>query len=263
MTTPPPSDRTPDSANNAAGKVAPCPFCGHVGLDFNEEGSTFRWAYADCAGCGASTGEVRKHADWRQDAIAAWNTRAAAPTSEPPISARATHRHIKSGGLYTELARGKLQTSEPLDDMQDMVAYRGEDGRVWFRPLSEFGDVTRFEPLTKLQRPSREWYAAKIAETLDDDFIIGPASPSTPGVDAAKPCTLYRYLSTDRGYVVFRNILDGKAELNAEHHREAVFVHEEAASWYCDQRNRMTVENGSDALPIPGAAGDGTAKGGA
>lgn len=25
----------------------------------------------------------------------------------------------------------------------------------------------------KLQRPSREWYAAKIAETLDDDFVIG------------------------------------------------------------------------------------------
>lgn len=54
----------------------PCPFCGHVGLDFNEEGSTFRWAEASCAGCGASTGEVRKHDGWRDDAIAAWNCRA-------------------------------------------------------------------------------------------------------------------------------------------------------------------------------------------
>lgn len=54
----------------------PCPFCAHVGLDFSEEGSTYRWAVASCAGCGATTGEVRKHDGWRAEAIAAWNRRA-------------------------------------------------------------------------------------------------------------------------------------------------------------------------------------------
>lgn len=31
----------------------------------------------------------------------------------------------------------------------------------------------------KFQRPSREWYASKIAETLDDDFAIGSVAPQT------------------------------------------------------------------------------------
>jgi Lar family restriction alleviation protein len=64
----------------------PCPFCGHVGLDFRE-GSTFRWIIAECSGCGASRGEARIQtlgqgtkeewmADAQQDAIAEWNRRA-------------------------------------------------------------------------------------------------------------------------------------------------------------------------------------------
>lgn len=32
--------------------IKPCPFCGHVGLEFSE-GSTFRWIVASCGGCGA------------------------------------------------------------------------------------------------------------------------------------------------------------------------------------------------------------------
>ena len=55
--------------------ILPCPFCGHVGLDFSEEGSTFRWGSASCAGCGASTGETRKREGWHRDAVVAWNTR--------------------------------------------------------------------------------------------------------------------------------------------------------------------------------------------
>lgn len=39
-------------------QLKPCPFCGAVGLDF-EEGSTFRWLMPSCSGCGASCGEVR------------------------------------------------------------------------------------------------------------------------------------------------------------------------------------------------------------
>lgn len=63
----------------------PCPFCGHVGLDF-AEGSTFRWIVASCGGCGASLDETRIQtlgegtkdewmAEAKADAIAAWNRR--------------------------------------------------------------------------------------------------------------------------------------------------------------------------------------------
>lgn len=63
----------------------PCPFCGHVGLDF-AEGSTFRWIVASCGGCGVSLAETRIQtlgegtkdewmAEAKADAIAAWNRR--------------------------------------------------------------------------------------------------------------------------------------------------------------------------------------------
>jgi len=68
--------------------VLPCPFCGHIGLDFSE-GSTFRWMLADCGKCGATAGETRvrtvgegTHAQWWEEAkpvaIGQWNTRAPA-----------------------------------------------------------------------------------------------------------------------------------------------------------------------------------------
>lgn len=60
----------------------PCPFCGHTGLDFSEEGSTYRWASASCGGCGATTGEVRKRDGWHEDAIAEWNTRTPPPPAD-------------------------------------------------------------------------------------------------------------------------------------------------------------------------------------
>ena len=69
--------------------IAPCPFCGHVGLEFRE-GSTFRWLIAECGGCGCSLGETRIQTlgegakeEWmaqvQRDAIEVWNTRKPAP----------------------------------------------------------------------------------------------------------------------------------------------------------------------------------------
>jgi hypothetical protein len=63
----------------------PCPFCGHVGLDF-KEGTTFRWLAYSCAGCGTGN-ETRVQTlgegtmdGWRErgerDAVEQWNTRA-------------------------------------------------------------------------------------------------------------------------------------------------------------------------------------------
>ena len=70
--------------------IAPCPFCGYVGLEFRE-GSTFRWLIADCGGsCGCSLGETRIQTlgegtkeEWMAQAqsnvIEVWNTRKPAP----------------------------------------------------------------------------------------------------------------------------------------------------------------------------------------
>lgn len=56
----------------------PCPFCGHIGLDF-ADGETYRWGVASCGGCGASCGDVRREypdkGEWHTEAIAEWNKR--------------------------------------------------------------------------------------------------------------------------------------------------------------------------------------------
>lgn len=63
-----------------------CPFCGHVGLDF-QAGSTFRWLAYSCGGCGMGN-ETRVQTlgegtpeQWRaqaeRDAVEEWNKRAA------------------------------------------------------------------------------------------------------------------------------------------------------------------------------------------
>jgi hypothetical protein len=76
-------------------RLLPCPFCGHVGLDFSE-GSTFRWLAYSCGNCGIG-GETRMQTlgegtreEWRaaaeRDARDTWNARAAlrAPKVEAP-----------------------------------------------------------------------------------------------------------------------------------------------------------------------------------
>jgi hypothetical protein len=64
-----------------AGQPLPCPFCGHIGLDFSD-GETYRWGVASCGGCGASCGDVRReypdHGEWHTEAIAEWNKRSPA-----------------------------------------------------------------------------------------------------------------------------------------------------------------------------------------
>lgn len=54
----------------------PCPFCGHVGISFGE-GSTYRWGIVQCNGCEATRGDFRKIENWKAQAVADWNERAA------------------------------------------------------------------------------------------------------------------------------------------------------------------------------------------
>ena len=62
-------------------KPLPCPFCGAENVTI-EEGSTYRWAHASCAECGAAAGDIRRQYGQGTDnpevqtaAIAEWNTR--------------------------------------------------------------------------------------------------------------------------------------------------------------------------------------------
>jgi len=68
--------------------LKPCPFCGHVGLEFGD-GSSYRWGIAYCGQCGATCGEVRRRypddGKWHAEAIKEWNTRA--PAAEPTVPA--------------------------------------------------------------------------------------------------------------------------------------------------------------------------------
>lgn len=67
------------------------------------------------------------------------------------ISRAARVRHVKRGGTYAVLGRGKVQTDTPLADYAEVVAYRSEDdGMLWVRPVSEFEDG-RFDALPAAQ----------------------------------------------------------------------------------------------------------------
>lgn len=109
-------------------KPLPCPFCGHVGLDF-AEGSTFRWVLASCAACGATCGETRIQTcgdgtpqEWcaaaRANSIAAWNRRT--PTEPPKEHNMTPAEHAKAienaamayASISSEYARRGLVTPD-------------------------------------------------------------------------------------------------------------------------------------------------------
>ena len=58
------------------------------------------------------------------------------------------YRHKKTGGTYKVLGKAKLQTSEPIVDMTEMIVYEAENGTIWCRLEHEFFDG-RFEEAEK------------------------------------------------------------------------------------------------------------------
>lgn len=63
------------------------------------------------------------------------------PCKEIPASFNATHRHLKTGGLYTLLFVGVLEKT-----LEKVAIYQDRKGVIWVRPTSEFFDG-RFEAL--------------------------------------------------------------------------------------------------------------------
>jgi hypothetical protein len=55
-------------------------------------------------------------------------------------------RHVRRGTIYDLVCVASIQTDTPLNDYDQVMVYRGEDGQTWVRPLSEFNDG-RFEPV--------------------------------------------------------------------------------------------------------------------
>lgn len=51
-----------------------------------------------------------------------------------------SHRHLKSGGLYDHIGTGRIQSDEPLTDMDAVEIYIGVGGDLWARRQSEFHD---------------------------------------------------------------------------------------------------------------------------
>ena len=100
-------------------ELLPCPFCGHVGLDF-DDGSTFRWLLPSCSNCGATRGEVRIQTtgngtpeDWRSEAerlgIEAWSTRYNA--AEPVYLERTCYVEYQES--FNEVTLKQYQKLEP------------------------------------------------------------------------------------------------------------------------------------------------------
>jgi hypothetical protein len=57
-------------------------------------------------------------------------------------------RHVKRGTIYDLVCVASIQTDTPLNDYDQVMVYKGEDGQTWVRPLTEFNDG-RFEPVVR------------------------------------------------------------------------------------------------------------------
>lgn len=78
---------------------------------------------------------------------------------------RKLYRHARRPGVHREHARGLLQSSAPVAEGAEIVAYTDDAGRWWFRPAAEFDDG-RF---SEIPRPPRRAVEVEIRVGGDDD----------------------------------------------------------------------------------------------
>lgn len=66
------------------------------------------------------------------------------PLNDKAVEVGEKYRHKKRGSTYAVVGIGELQCGECSYDGEEIVIYRGDDGRYWVRPRTEFEDG-RFE----------------------------------------------------------------------------------------------------------------------
>lgn len=146
----------------------PCPWCGFVGVDFVYP-STHRWLAPECQKCEARGPEVRIRTDagtrdecvkaTKPDAIAAWNTRAAAPAPQP-VQGEAVMALCEACGGYG-------------------FTYEGEDGeqRVMCQACNGSGLPT---PAVQIAAPGDvEQRIAALRAMLADEYSFDDGSSAT------------------------------------------------------------------------------------
>jgi hypothetical protein len=154
------------TTRKALAEPLPCPFCGHVGLDF-QEGSTFRWLAYSCSHCGIGC-ETRVQtmgegtpAEWRAqaelDAVGYWNQRAALAQPEftyAELEQRLVNALADNQRLDHEVQqlRGSRPEPEPLPNKTEADKAKG---REWVaslraqRPPTEAENAVRPSLLTE------------------------------------------------------------------------------------------------------------------
>lgn len=166
-------------------KPLPCPFCGHVGLDF-AEGSTFRWIVASCGGCGATTGETRIQTlgqgtkdEWmataQVDAIVEWNRRTpsapGAPQEAAPELLRGWKRYEKARKLspfeWNRLHIRNL-SGETFDDMIDALP----------EPSTPVPEAVKDSLPTQAAAVPDPWHTAVLAECMLTEACYQEANPA-------------------------------------------------------------------------------------
>lgn len=79
-------------------------------------------------------------------------------------------RHVTRGSFYTVLGIGHLQVSSRphANEGDPLIVYRGDDGQLWCRPASEFGDGRFEHALTPPPEPAQD------REALARDWVNCP-----------------------------------------------------------------------------------------
>jgi hypothetical protein len=158
-----------------AGQPLPCPFCGHIGLDFSD-GETYRWGVASCGGCGASCGDVRREypdqGEWHNEAIAEWNRRSpAAPDLQAELDATNRQVEILSDALAESRREvAALKVNAALDKMAENARALGLDYEPvgWWDSKIGFFEEKHFDQLQPLYTTppaaQRQWVGLKPGE---------------------------------------------------------------------------------------------------
>jgi hypothetical protein len=147
-----------------AGQPLPCPFCGHIGLDFSD-GETYRWGVASCGGCGASCGDVRRdypdQGEWHTEAIAEWNRRSPAaqpaPVQGPDWKAEYL-KSVESGCITLDELRETLAELDATNRQVEILSDALAESR---REIDAMIALARADERERIKEENQRCYAVR------------------------------------------------------------------------------------------------------